>query len=113
MYIIQLSEKRKKEKRKKKEKSEKNDRFAKKSKYFFSEAQGRDWRFRCLARLYLAGGYNIIFTGHTATDRAETALLQLIRGTTLQGMTGFKLTKIYKTIYPKYYNYSIFFNSSF
>ena len=74
-----------------------------------SEKQSRDWRFRCLSRIYLANSYKLLFTGHSATDRAETALLQLIRGTSLQGMTNFKLSKNYKWVYPKYYNYSNFF----
>lgn len=75
----------------------------------FSEAQGRNWRFRSFARLYVVEEYDIIITGHTATDQSETALLQLIRGTSFSGMTRFRLSKQYKRIFPKYPNYSIFF----
>lgn len=75
----------------------------------FSEAKGRDWRFRSFARLYFSQKYNIIITGHTATDQAETALLQLIRGTRFYGMTRFQFSKKYKGIFPRYPNYSVFF----
>lgn len=75
----------------------------------FSEVQGRNWRFRSFARLYLVQKYDLIITGHTATDQAETALLQLIRGTSFYGLTRFRLSKKYKCIFPKYPNYSIFF----
>lgn len=76
----------------------------------FSEAKGRDWRFRSFARLYLAEKYDILITGHTATDQSETALLQLIRGTSFYGMTRFQSNKKYKGIFPKYPNYSLFLN---
>lgn len=78
-------------------------------KNYFSEAQGRNWRFRSFARLYLVEKYDIIITGHTATDQSETALLQLVRGTSFSGLTRFRLSKHYKRIFPKYPNYSIFF----
>lgn len=75
-----------------------------------SESSARDWRFQCLARLYLDQQYTFLLTGHTATDRMETVLLKLIRGTSLNALTSFKINKIYKSVYPKYFNYSIFFN---
>lgn len=74
----------------------------------FSEAKGRDWRYRSFARLYFSQNYDIIITGHTATDQSETILLQLIRGTSFYGMTRFQLSKKYKGIFPKYPNYSFF-----
>lgn len=74
----------------------------------FSEAQGRDWRFRCISRLCSSEGYEIAFTGHTATDRSETAFLQLIRGTSFHGMVSFGRSKTLKLVYPKYFNYSVF-----
>ena len=75
----------------------------------FSEAQGRDWRFRCIARIYLTENYEIVLTGHTATDRSETALIQLIRGTSFRGLTSLGRNKTFKSVYPKYFNYSVFF----
>ena len=50
-----------------------------------SEAKARAWRYRCLettARRLQA----FVCTAHTATDRTETLLLQLARGTDLRGL---------------------------
>ena len=75
----------------------------------FSEVQGRDWRFRCMTRLYIAEQFALLVLGHTATDRAETAFLQLIRGTSFHGILSLKVNKTFKSLYPKYFNYSAFF----
>ena len=50
-----------------------------------SEAKARAWRYHCLettARQLQA----VVATAHTATDRTETFLLQLARGTDLRGL---------------------------
>ena len=56
-----------------------------------SEANARDWRYAELTRLcrqqQTNGNASItVVTGHTASDRAETLLLQLSRGTDLAGL---------------------------
>ena len=50
-----------------------------------SEANAREWRYRCLetAATRLQA---VVCTAHTATDRSETLLLQLARGTDLRGL---------------------------
>ena len=51
-----------------------------------SEAAARAWRYETLAKVARAGSYGYVVTGHTASDRAETALYNLLRGTGLEGI---------------------------
>ncbi len=56
-----------------------------------SESKARDWRYAELMRLCQQRQTNgeariTVVTGHTASDRAETLLLQLSRGTDLAGL---------------------------
>ncbi len=50
------------------------------------EAAARQWRYTCLERLALAEGCRHVVTGHTASDRAETVLLNLARGSHRLGL---------------------------
>ncbi len=50
------------------------------------EAQARSARYRALVEL--AGTGELVLTAHTATDQAETVLLQLVRGTGPAGLAG-------------------------
>lgn len=51
-----------------------------------SEAAARDWRYQALSAIAYENQYNYIVTGHTASDRAETVLYNLIRGTGADGL---------------------------
>ncbi|BBD65672.1 tRNA(Ile)-lysidine synthetase [Nostoc commune NIES-4072] len=51
-----------------------------------SEAAARDWRYKALSAIAKANNYQYIVTGHTASDRAETLLYNLIRGTGADGL---------------------------
>ena len=51
-----------------------------------SEAAARQWRYRCLERLAADRGSDAVATGHTASDRAETLLLNLSRGCHRRGL---------------------------
>ncbi len=50
-----------------------------------SEAKARQWRYERLQQRGLEAGADVV-TGHTASDRAETMLLQLARGSDLAGL---------------------------
>ncbi|MGI2908109.1 tRNA lysidine(34) synthetase TilS [Tolypothrix sp. VBCCA 56010] len=51
-----------------------------------SEAAARNWRYQALNTIALEHNYNYIVTGHTASDRAETLLYNLMRGTGADGL---------------------------
>ncbi|MFN6567017.1 tRNA lysidine(34) synthetase TilS [Dendronalium sp. ChiSLP03b] len=51
-----------------------------------SEAAARNWRYQALSAIAQANNYQYIVTGHTKSDRAETLLYNLIRGTGADGL---------------------------
>ena len=51
-----------------------------------SEAKARNWRYQVLADIARENNYNCIVTGHTASDRAETLLYNLMRGSGTDGL---------------------------
>jgi len=51
-----------------------------------SEAAARNWRYQALGAIAQEHDYKYIITGHTASDRAETLLYNLIRGTGADGL---------------------------
>jgi tRNA(Ile)-lysidine synthase len=55
-----------------------------------SEAAAREWRY---AQLQSIAGFDTIVTGHTASDRAETLLFNLIRGSGTDGLRSLNWTR--------------------
>ncbi len=51
-----------------------------------SEATARNWRYQVLTNIAQTYNYQYIITGHTASDRAETLLYNLMRGTGADGL---------------------------
>ena len=51
-----------------------------------SEATARNWRYQALTKIAEIHDYKYIITGHTASDRAETLLYNLIRGSGADGL---------------------------
>ena len=51
-----------------------------------SEASDRSWRYGCLVNAAKRHGATHVLTGHTASDRAETLLLHLARGSHRRGL---------------------------
>lgn len=51
-----------------------------------SEAAARQWRYQALIEVAQNHGYQDVVTGHTKSDRAETVLYNLIRGTGADGL---------------------------
>ncbi|MEO1592588.1 MAG: tRNA lysidine(34) synthetase TilS [Cyanobacteria bacterium J06632_22] len=51
-----------------------------------SEAAARQWRYGVFETLAKERGYTIVVTGHTTTDRAETLVYNLLRGSGPDGL---------------------------
>ena len=51
-----------------------------------SEAAARNWRYEALLKIANQNNYQCIITGHTATDRAETLVYNLMRGSGADGL---------------------------
>jgi len=51
-----------------------------------SEAEARTWRYQVLGAIAQHEGYSTVATGHTASDRAETLLYNLARGSGADGL---------------------------
>jgi len=51
-----------------------------------SEAAARNWRYQAINAIAQQHNYQYIVTGHTASDRAETLLYNLMRGTGADGL---------------------------
>jgi len=51
-----------------------------------SEGAARQWRYQTLSKIARQQGYSTVVTGHTGSDRAETLLYNLIRGTGADGL---------------------------
>jgi len=51
-----------------------------------SEASARNWRYKMLTEMALEADCQIVVTGHTQSDRAETLLYNLVRGSGTDGL---------------------------
>lgn len=51
-----------------------------------NEAIARDWRYEILTQIATNQGYEYVVTGHTQSDRAETLLYNLLRGSGADGL---------------------------
>ncbi|MEG5062561.1 tRNA lysidine(34) synthetase TilS [Microcoleus sp. B3-A4] len=58
-----------------------------------TEAAARKWRYQALTEIAIAHHYLYIVTGHTASDRAETLLYNLIRGSGADGLSALTWTR--------------------
>lgn len=58
-----------------------------------SESLARDWRYRRLGAAALTHSCSRVLTGHTATDRAETMLLNLARGSHRRGLASLRVSR--------------------
>ena len=65
------------------------------------EAAARAWRYETLAKVARAESYGYVVTGHTASDRAETVLYNLLRGTGLEGIGALPWQRSLDALTPK------------
>ena len=65
-----------------------------------SEATARSWRYACLEQSAATLEADIV-TGHTATDRTETLLLQMARGSDLKGLCSLRAQRPLKSEEPQ------------
>lgn len=65
------------------------------SKKIFNENQSRYWRYNTFYRISYFYNYKLISTGHTSSDKVETILFQLMRGTSSKSLTSFNFAKYF------------------
>lgn len=69
-----------------------------------TEAAAREWRYKMLVEIASEKGFEVIVTGHTKSDRAETFLYNLFRGAGADGLSALtwkrSLTKEIQLIRP-------------
>lgn len=65
-------------------------------KVILNEMLARNWRQESFFRIFFFENCENILLGHTATDQLETSFFNLLRGTSLQGISNFKNTKYIK-----------------
>ena len=58
-----------------------------------SEAAAREWRYQSLMQIAQQHNYGTLVTGHTASDRAETLLYNLMRGSGADGLQALTWTR--------------------
>ncbi|MGB9600952.1 MAG: tRNA lysidine(34) synthetase TilS, partial [Myxococcota bacterium] len=73
---------------------------ARKSEKRSLEQRAREERYNALLSIADEFGYNLIATGHTLSDQAETLLMRIISGTTIKSLSGILLNRDERIIRP-------------
>ncbi|MCX7943722.1 MAG: tRNA lysidine(34) synthetase TilS [Deltaproteobacteria bacterium] len=73
---------------------------AKKSQRKSLEQIAREQRYNALFSIAQEFGYNLIATGHTKTDQAETVLMRIISGTSIRSLSGILVKRDQMIIRP-------------
>ena len=60
-----------------------------------SENNARQWRYSAFEEIMQYGKYDLLLTGHTLSDKIETILFNLCRGTGLKGVCSLKPFKVF------------------
>ena len=75
----------------------------------FTEAGARRSRYQSCQRLATFQRFRILQVGHTASDRIETGVFHLLRGSGMRGVAGIQRSRIFRKLYPKRFSFSNFY----
>ena len=79
----------------------------------FTEAGARRSRYQSCQRLATFHRFRILQVGHTASDRIETGVFHLLRGSGMRGVAGIQRSRIFRELYPKRFSLSNFYAIDF
>ena len=68
---------------------------------YFNENDGRIWRYGNMQRIGDFYSYKLLLSSHTLTDRVETLLLNLFRGSSIEGLIALRSNQFIKNKYTK------------
>ena len=85
----------------------------KQGKWSFTEAGARRSRYQSCQRLATFHRFRILQVGHTASDRIETGVFHLLRGSGMRGVAGIQRSRIFRKLYPKRFSFSNFYAIDF
>ena len=79
----------------------------------FTEVGARRSRYQSCQRLAAFHRFRILQVGHTASDRIETGVFHLLRGSGMRGVAGIQRSRIFRKLYPKCFSFSNFYAIDF
>jgi tRNA(Ile)-lysidine synthase len=78
-----------------------------------TEETARSWRYQSCQRLATFHRCRMIQVGHTAGDRVETSLFNLLRGSGMRGVAAIQWNRVLRRLYPKHFYFSNFYGITF
>lgn len=78
-----------------------------------TEEAARSWRYQSCQRLAIFQRHRMVQVGHSGSDRIETALFNLLRGSGMKGVAAIQRNRILGGIYPKQFCFSNFYGVDF
>ena len=79
----------------------------------FTEGGARRSRYQSCQRLATFHRFRILQVGHTASDRIETGVFHLLRGSGMRGVAGIQRSRLFRKLYPKRFCFSNFYAIDF
>ena len=79
----------------------------------FTEGGARRSRYQSCQRLATFHRFRILQVGHTASDRIETGIFHLLRGSGMRGVAGIQRSRLFRKLYPKRFSFSNFYAIDF
>ena len=66
-----------------------------------NEARARSWRYNTTYRIARLYGYSTVCTGQTGSDRVETTLINLFRGSGARGLSSLPWNRLFVASFPE------------